>query len=208
MQCEVGHKDVIDDWFGRLPGLQNGFMTRIIAGRLGGRRLRVPGEGTRPTSDRVRESVFNMLAARSDLDGLWVLDLYAGSGALGLEAISRGAAGATFVDSGRRAAATIAANVRACGVASNATVHTRAVSAYLAGAPERRFGVVFADPPYDVVAERIAEDLTLLTAHLDDDALVVVERSTRSTGEVWPSDYEVVVDKSYGDTRVEIGRLV
>ena len=208
MQCEAGHKDVIPDWFGWLPGLQNGLMTRIIAGRLGGRRLRVPGEGTRPTSDRVRESVFNMLAARSDLDGVWVLDLYAGSGALGLEAISRGAAGATFVDSGRRAAVTISANVRACGVAPNATVHTRMVSAYLAGAAERRFGLVFSDPPYDLPADRIAADLALLRSHLDDDALIVVERSTRSTGEIWPSEYEVVVDKSYGDTRVEIARLV
>ena len=199
---------MIPDWFGWLPGLQNGPMTRIIAGRLGGRRLRVPGEGTRPTSDRVRESVFNILAARSDLDGLWVLDLYAGSGALGLEAISRGAAGATFVDSGRRAAVTIAANVRACGVAPNATVHTRTVSAYLAGAAERRFGLVFSDPPYDLRADRITADLELLRSHLDDDALIVVERSTRSTGEIWPSEYEVVVDKSYGDTRVEIARLV
>ncbi|OCH83388.1 MULTISPECIES: 16S rRNA (guanine(966)-N(2))-methyltransferase RsmD [Gordonia] len=183
-------------------------MTRIIAGRLGGRRLRVPGEGTRPTSDRVRESVFNILAARSDLDGLWVLDLYAGSGALGLEAISRGAAGATFVDSGRRAAVTIAANVRACGVGPHATVHTRTVSAYLGGAAERRFGLVFSDPPYDLRADRITADLELLRSHLDDDALIVVERSTRSTGEIWPSEYEVVVDKSYGDTRVEIARLV
>ncbi|WP_435082110.1 16S rRNA (guanine(966)-N(2))-methyltransferase RsmD [Gordonia hongkongensis] len=183
-------------------------MTRIIAGRLGGRRLRVPGEGTRPTSDRVRESVFNILAARSDLDGLWVLDLYAGSGALGLEAISRGAAGATFVDSGRRAAVTIAANLRACGVGPNATVHTRTVSAYLAGAAERRFGLVLSDPPYDLQADRITADLELLRSHLDDDALIVVERSTRSTGEIWPSEYEVVVDKSYGDTRVEIARLV
>lgn len=199
---------MIPDWFGWLPGLQNGPMTRIIAGRLGGRRLRVPGEGTRPTSDRVRESVFNMLAARSDLDGVWVLDLYAGSGALGLEAISRGAAGATFVDSGRRAAVTISANVRACGVAPNATVHTRTVSAYLAGAAERRFGLVFSDPPYDLRADRITADLELLRSHLDDDALIVVERSTRSTGEIWPSEYEVVVDKSYGDTRVEIARLV
>ncbi|SCB84405.1 16S rRNA (guanine966-N2)-methyltransferase [Gordonia sp. v-85] len=199
---------MIPDWFGWLPGLQNGPMTRIIAGRLGGRRLRVPGEGTRPTSDRVRESVFNILAARSDLDGLWVLDLYAGSGALGLEAISRGAAGATFVDSGRRAAVTIAANVRACGVGPNATVHTRTVSAYLAGAAERRFGLVFSDPPYDLRADRITADLELLRSHLDDDALIVVERSTRSTGDIWPSEYEVVVDKSYGDTRVEIARLV
>lgn len=199
---------MIPDWFGRLPGLQNGLMTRIIAGRLGGRRLRVPGEGTRPTSDRVRESLFNILAARSDLDGLWVLDLYAGSGALGLEAISRGAAGVTFVDSGRRAAVTIAANVRACGVGPNATVHTRTVSAYLAGAAERRFGLVFSDPPYDLRADRITADLEMLRSHLDDDALIVVERSTRSTGEIWPSEYEVVVDKSYGDTRVEIARLV
>ena len=102
------------------------------------------------------------------------------------------------------AAVTIAANVRACGVGPNATVHTRTVSAYLAGAAERRFGLVFSDPPYDLRADRITADLELLRSHLDDDALIVVERSTRSTGEIWPSEYEVVVDKSYGDTRVEI----
>ncbi|ATD70564.1 MULTISPECIES: 16S rRNA (guanine(966)-N(2))-methyltransferase RsmD [Gordonia] len=183
-------------------------MTRIIAGELRGRRLRVPGEGTRPTSDRVRESVFNILDARFDLDGLWVLDLYAGSGALGIEAVSRGAAGATFVDSARKAAAVIGANVQVCGIASSTTVLTRPVSAYLSSPPERKYDLVFSDPPYAVDASALSEDLTRLAAtRLAEDALVVVERSARSTGRIWPAGFEVLVDKNYGDTRVEVGEF-
>jgi len=180
-------------------------MTRIIAGDLRGRRLRVPDEGTRPTSDRVRESVFNMLDARFDLDGMSVLDLYAGSGALGIEAVSRGAADVTFVDSGRKAAATIGANVKACGIASSAIVLARSVSAYLSSPPERVFDLVFSDPPYDVDAQTIAADLGHLVSRLAEGALVVVERSTRSRGDIWPEGFEAVLDKSYGDTRVEVG---
>ncbi|WP_238419070.1 16S rRNA (guanine(966)-N(2))-methyltransferase RsmD [Gordonia sp. 'Campus'] len=183
-------------------------MTRIIAGRLRGRRLRVPDEGTRPTSDRVRESLFNLLAARFGLEGLWVLDLYAGSGALGIEAISRGAAGATFVDSNRRAVATIASNLKACGISAEAMVATRTVSAYLSSPPERRFDLVFSDPPYALGADRVADDLGLLLPRLADGALVVVERASRTSGDVWPPGFDVIADKSYGDTRVEVGLRV
>lgn len=208
MQCEVSHKSVTHGCHRGFTGGQNGPMTRIIAGELRGRRLRVPGEGTRPTSDRVRESVFNILDARFDLDGLWVLDLYAGSGALGIEAVSRGAAGATFVDSARKAAAVIGANVQVCGIASSTTVLTRPVSAYLSSPPERKYDLVFSDPPYAVDASALSEDLTRLAAtRLAEDALVVVERSARSTGRIWPAGFEVLVDKNYGDTRVEVGEF-
>lgn len=183
-------------------------MTRIIAGRFRGRRLRVPDEGTRPTSDRVRESVFNMLEARFDLDGLEVLDLYAGSGALGIEAVSRGAAAVTFVESARKAVAVIGANVKACGLADRATLVPRSVSAYLASPAERRFDLVFSDPPYDVSDDRVGEDLAALVAgRLAADALVVVERAARSGEIPWPSGFEIIADKTYGDTRVEVGML-
>ncbi|MGB0437653.1 MAG: RsmD family RNA methyltransferase, partial [Mycobacterium sp.] len=109
-------------------------MTRIVAGALGGRRIAVPqhksGRGTRPTTDRVREAVFNLLAARIDFAGLHVLDLYAGSGALGLEALSRGAASALFVESDARAAAVITQNIAALGVPA-ASVRRGTVGAVL-----------------------------------------------------------------------------
>ena len=107
-------------------------LTRIIGGVAGGRRIAVPPRGTRPTTDRVRESLFNIVAARLDLTGLAVLDLYAGSGALGLEALSRGAASALFVESDPRTAAIIARNIEALGL-PGATLRRGAVAAVLAG---------------------------------------------------------------------------
>ena len=112
-------------------------MTRIIAGRHGGRPLKVPDAGTRPTSDRVREAVFNILDARIDLEGAAILDLYAGSGALGLEALSRGASSAVFVDNRRRATAVVTANLRALGVAEVGRVITAPVSAFSSSSTAR-----------------------------------------------------------------------
>lgn len=123
-------------------------MTRIIGGVAGGRRLAVPPRGTRPTTDRVRESLFNILAARRELTGLAVLDLYAGSGALGLEALSRGAATALFVESDPRAAAVIARNIDTLGL-PGATLRRGAVAAVLAGGAATAVDLVLADPPYD-----------------------------------------------------------
>ena len=121
-----------------------------MAGSLGGRRIAVPqqraGLGTRPTTDRVRESLFNMLAARIDFAGIAVLDLYAGSGALGLEALSRGAASALFVEADARAAAVIERNIVALGV-SGATVHRSAVAAAFRAAAAAPLDLVLADPP-------------------------------------------------------------
>ncbi|OBG94426.1 16S rRNA (guanine(966)-N(2))-methyltransferase RsmD [Mycobacterium sp. E136] len=184
-------------------------MTRIIAGALGGRRITVPqqrsGSGTRPTTDRVREALFNVLAARVDLSGAAVLDLYAGSGALGLEALSRGAAQATFVESDRRAAAVIADNVAALGV-TGATVRRGAVAAVLAADAPRRVDLVLADPPYDVAAEEVESVLRLLAERgwAGAGTVVVVERAANGPPLAWPPGWREWPSRTYGDTRLEL----
>ncbi|WP_223625134.1 16S rRNA (guanine(966)-N(2))-methyltransferase RsmD [Microbacterium sp. EST19A] len=178
-------------------------MTRIIAGRARGARLEVPGSGTRPTSDRVRESLFGALESADAIRGARVLDLYAGSGALGLEALSRGAASTDLVERGRQAAALIrrnAATVVKAGGASAARVHEVAVHTYLLRATGP-FDLVFSDPPYDLDDEAMTADLVALAPLLSPDALVIVERARRST----PPDFaaaglELFREKSYGDT--------
>lgn len=122
---------------------------RIVAGAARGRRLAVPAAGTRPTSDRVRESVFAALeSAYGSLAGLRVLDLYAGSGAFGLEALSRGAAALTLIERDRRAAAVLRRNVEAVGL-PGAAVIVRDVTAVLRTRPAQPYDLVLADPPYD-----------------------------------------------------------
>jgi 16S rRNA (guanine966-N2)-methyltransferase len=140
-----------------------------------------------------------------------VLDLYAGSGALGLESLSRGAASADLVEQGRGAAAVVRRNVAVvakAGATASARVHESSVRSFLQRA-SGPFDLVFSDPPYAVDAAALSEDLTRLAAsRLADGALVVVERSARSTGDIWPRDFDVVVDKNYGDTRVEVGEFI
>ncbi|SIS12651.1 16S rRNA (guanine(966)-N(2))-methyltransferase RsmD [Williamsia sterculiae] len=179
-------------------------MTRIIAGQVRGRSLAVPPSGTRPTSDRVREALFSMIAARMDLGGVAVLDLYAGSGALGLEAVSRGAARATLVERDTRSAAVIVRNIRTCGF-DTVEVARRPVSTLLAG-PSAAFDLVFSDPPYDLPDDSVAADLRALTdgGWLADDALVVVERSSRSPVTVFPVGLEPELSRGYGDTRIDL----
>ena len=124
-------------------------MTRIIAGEAGGRRLRVPrGDRVRPTTDRVRESMFAALGSLTDLGGITVLDAFAGSGALGLEAVSRGAAHATFVERHRSTAAILRANVAALDFGDRCRVVSGDVLGWLGTAGES-FDVAFCDPPYD-----------------------------------------------------------
>lgn len=178
-------------------------MTRIIGGALGGRRIAAPpGAGTRPTSDRVREAIFSALEARIELDGVHVLDLYAGSGALGLEAASRGAARVVLVEHDRRAAATIRRNVADLGLDGVVTVAARAVSAVLDGPPADA-DLVFLDPPYDVGEDVLAGVLAALAAaHLTPEAVVVVERSSRSPEPTWPPGVRRTGDRTYGETRV------
>ncbi|MBM6400470.1 16S rRNA (guanine(966)-N(2))-methyltransferase RsmD [Phycicoccus sonneratiae] len=181
-------------------------MTRIIAGTHGGRTLRTPpGSGTRPTSDRVREALFSALEARDAVRGARVLDLYAGSGALGLEAVSRGARSAVLVESDRRAAATITANVRALGL-EGVRVRASTVAAALSGepGPDEAVDLVLVDPPYDVGEGALAAVLErLVHGRLAPDGLVVVERSSRSPEPVWPDGLERDGRaRRYGETTV------
>lgn len=178
-------------------------MTRIISGRAGGARLDVPPTGTRPTSDRVRESLFGALDAADAIAGARVLDLYAGSGALGLEALSRGAASLDLTESGRAAAAIIrknAATIRRAGVDAPTRVHESSVRAYLQRAVGP-FDLVFTDPPYDIGDAAMDEDLRMLSPLLAPDAIVIVERAKRSTApDLAGAGLDLIREKSYGDT--------
>lgn len=180
-------------------------MTRIVAGSAGGRRLRVPPAGTRPTSDRVREALFNLLAARMDFDGARVLDLYAGSGALGLEALSRGASHALLVESDRKAAAVIRGNIADLAVAG-AELRAGTVTSVLATAPAETYDLVLSDPPYAVDDAAIEADLQALVTNkwLHEDALIVVERSARSPETDWPAPYSALKSRRYGETRIDL----
>ncbi|HYN30317.1 MAG TPA: 16S rRNA (guanine(966)-N(2))-methyltransferase RsmD [Dermatophilaceae bacterium] len=177
-------------------------MTRIIAGRAGGRTLRTPpGRGTRPTSDRVREALFSALDARGAVAGARVLDLYAGSGALGLEAASRGAAAVLLVDSDRRAAGVARGNAAALGLPA-VTVAAAPVATVLAGDPGQGHDLVLADPPYDLPDAELASVLGALAdgGWLADGAVVVVERSSRSPQPVWPGALRPERARRYGET--------
>lgn len=178
-------------------------MTRIIAGAAGGRRLATPqGQATRPTSDRVREALFSAIESRAgSLQGLRFLDLYAGSGAVGLEAWSRGAAAVTMVEQDRRTASLIARNVSDLGCPV-AEVVARSVTAALTSAPGKPFDVVFSDPPYPLSENDLAGDLNALVAGgwLTEDALVVVERGRRSPEPDWPAGLQGTRSKKYGET--------
>lgn len=178
-------------------------MTRIIAGRARGRRLTGPkGSNTRPTSDRVREALFSSLVSLlGSLEGLRFLDLYAGTGAVGLEAWSRGAGVVSFVESDRKAAAVISANAESIGL-HRPRVHAASVSRVLSTSPGAAFDVVFADPPYDLAAADVDVMLAgLLTGSwLTPGAVVVVERSVRAPQPQWPAGLEHLGTKKYGET--------
>jgi 16S rRNA (guanine966-N2)-methyltransferase len=177
-------------------------VTRIVAGTAGGRRLKVPPKGTRPTSERVREALFNALETAGELDGAHVLDLYAGSGALGLEALSRGAAGALFVEADRRAVDVLRGNVAALGLGG--TVRAGQVEAVVAAPAPRPYDLVLADPPYAVDPAALRNVLAALAAGgwLGESALVVVERAARDGAPDWPAGFEPSREKKYGDTAV------
>ncbi len=163
------------------------------------------GRGTRPTTDRVRESVFNLLAARIDFAGLHVLDLYAGSGALGLEALSRGAASALFVESDARAAAVITGNIATLGV-RGASVRQGAVAAVLAAGAVRPVDLVLADPPYEVDDAQVSDMLVAVVSAgwTMPGTVAVVERSTSGPELRWPDRWSAWSARRYGDTRIEL----
>ncbi|MEU5878090.1 16S rRNA (guanine(966)-N(2))-methyltransferase RsmD [Spirillospora sp. NPDC047279] len=177
-------------------------MTRVIAGSAGGRRLAVPpGRDTRPTSDRAREGLFSTVQALlGPLDGLRVADLFAGSGAVGLEALSRGAAHALLVESHPRAIKVVRDNAAALGLPGADPVADK-VERVAAKPPDEPYDLVFADPPY---ALGDAAVLGLLAALRDNgwyapDALVVVERSIRTPALAWPDGYTPERERRYGE---------
>jgi 16S rRNA (guanine966-N2)-methyltransferase len=173
---------------------------RVVAGELGGRKLVAPaGPGTRPTADRVREALFSILG---DVSELRVLDLYAGSGALGIEALSRGAAEAVFVDSSQAAVTAIRRNLSELGI--DAVVARRNALAYLAGAASGQpYDLVFADPPYDS-ALRVAAGLAeRLPPVLSPGAVIVTESNKRAPLEL---PFPLLRERSYGDTRIAVHR--
>ena len=179
-------------------------MTRIVAGDAGGRKLVVPrGEITRPTSDRVREALFSALDARGLVPGARVLDLYAGSGALGLEAASRGAASVVLVDASRQAVDAARANVAALDF-SRVTVVLSSVQRYLTQRAVTASSLVFADPPYVLGQDELTEMLSTLTERgwLQPEALVLLERSARSIEPRWPKGLVRQGIRRYGDTAV------
>lgn len=177
-------------------------MTRIIAGQARGARLDVPSAGTRPTSDRVRESLFGALESADAIVGARVLDLYAGSGALGLETLSRGASAADLVEQGRAAAHIVRRNTATVAKAGApaARVHQSAVRAFLQRATGP-YDLVFSDPPYDLDDAAMTADLVALAPLLAPDALVVIERARRSTPpDLAAAGLVLVRERNYGDT--------
>jgi 16S rRNA (guanine966-N2)-methyltransferase len=181
-------------------------MTRIIAGAFGGRRIQTPkGDGTRPTSDRVREALFSSLESElGGFEGLRVLDLFAGSGALGLEALSRGAEHATFVEASTAAAAVVRRNLDDLG-GRGVVVRSKA-ERWVEDGDRDAFDLVLVDPPYAVATAVV----TSLVADVQQsfaapDALFVVERATRDPF-TWPDGVEALRSKKYGETTIWYGR--
>jgi 16S rRNA (guanine966-N2)-methyltransferase len=170
---------------------------RVIAGTLKGRRLKTPSwEGLRPTSDTLRETLFNILAPR--VAGARVLDGFAGTGAVGIEALSRGAAHVTFVDADRRAAALIEKNLASCRIAERFTVHRGDVAVVVAGLPAgATFDVIVLDPPYD--ASNVPATLAAAAGRLAPEGLIVLERATRREPDIPPS-LDRIRDVKSGDS--------
>lgn len=195
-------------------------MTRIIAGAAGSLRLEVPKAGTRPTSDRVREAIFSALESWGLVDGARVLDLYAGSGALGLEAASRGASAVTLVERHAQAAQVASRNARTVlgsfgrgagrggeGSAPEVVVVKQSVQTFLESAPPggadgdpSLWDVALLDPPYDLGETELAGNLAALVPLLSADAVVLVERSSRSPEPSWPAGLTPLRDRRYGET--------
>ena len=182
-------------------------MTRIISGLAGGRRISTPpGGDTRPTSDRVREALFSRLEHLDVVHQAKVLDLYAGSGALGLEAASRGASSVVLVESEWAAVAVVRKNITELGLAG-VSVRAETVERVLVAGPasdDARCDLVLADPPYDVTEEALGGVLELLVTHewLSEDAFVVIERSARSPEPRWPQGLDGAGERRYGDTKM------
>lgn len=181
-------------------------MTRIIAGLARGRKIAVPPEGTRPTSDRAREGLFSSLQVRYGFEGEIVLDLFAGSGAMGLEALSRGARSVDFVESNEDAVSVIQRNIATVKLTGTQVHHMKA-SSFLSAAGAKRYTMVLADPPYELADDAFTDIAEALIPHLDNGAVVVFERDSAGPETVWPAGYEAVEIKlkkrTYGAARFD-----
>ncbi|MEX2550070.1 MAG: 16S rRNA (guanine(966)-N(2))-methyltransferase RsmD [Nitriliruptoraceae bacterium] len=172
---------------------------RIIAGAAKGRRLQAPpGDDVRPTADRVREALFSSLQAL--LPGARVLDLFAGSGALGLEAASRGAVGVTLVERDRRTLAVLRDNVETVSLPGVAVISAAAQTALAGALPGGPFDVVLADPPYRTPSDEVDAVLAALLRHLAPAAVIVVERDRRDLAPRWPEGLQAAEPRRYGNT--------
>lgn len=185
-------------------------MTRVIAGVAGGRRLAVPGgRATRPTGDRTREGLFGtVLAVLGALDGARVLDLYAGSGAVGLEALSRGADEALLVESDPRAASVVKANIAALGLPGARLRRDRVARVLTGGVDGGRYDLVFCDPPYALADTEVTEVLAMVLTGgwAAPGALLAVERATRGAPVEWPAGCRPDRSRRYGDATLWYGR--
>jgi len=192
-------------------------VSRIIAGSRGGQRIAMPpGDRARPTTDRVREALFSAIAAwagtaaepvERSLGGLAFCDLYAGSGAVGLEAASRGASRVLLVERDHRTAQLSRRNAEALGLAVE--ILTSSVEQVLRKSPDRPFDIVFADPPYELDTPTVSAQIELLVVNswADRDSLIVVERSRRSPKLVWPDVAAQRWSRAYGETILCFGAL-
>lgn len=182
-------------------------MNRIISGEARGRKIKVPPEGTRPTSDRAREGLFSSLQVRFGFTDQTVLDLFAGSGALGLEAASRGACEVVLVENDPKAVQVIEHNAAVVGH-PRVRVEPVKASTYLARAPKKHFSMVLADPPYALTDEAVVEMLQALRPALVDGAAVVVERHRDSPETAWPAGFTPTTQKlkkrTYGIARMDM----
>ncbi len=176
-------------------------MPRIIAGSAKGSRIQVPAKGTRPTSERAREALFSRLESWDALTNARVLDLYAGSGALALEALSRGARRAVVVENGRQAARVAQANVVGTGFQRQAKVRSQTAAAFLE-AERTQFDLVFMDPPYDQPDSDLRDALRALVPLLDKEATVVVERQAAAPSPELPPELFVLDSRRWGAGRV------
>lgn len=184
-------------------------MSRIVAGAAGGSVLvSVPGDGTRPTTDRVKEALFSRLESMNMLSDVRVLDLYAGSGSLGVESASRGAKSVELVEFNDKAAAVCQLNAQLVNKVLGTkavTVQRSKVESFLARVAEAgvdQWDLVFMDPPYPLTEEELALVLSLLAPGLSSYAVVVVERSARTPEPSWPDSLERFAEKKYGETRL------
>jgi 16S rRNA (guanine966-N2)-methyltransferase len=185
-------------------------VTRIIAGQARGRRLNVPpGQGTRPTSDRAREGLFSALDAKlKGLHGIRIIDAYAGSGAVGIEALSRGAAAALLIESDRRAAEVIKGNLAQLGLPGGRLVTDRVEKLAAERCAGEPYDVLFLDPPYALDAAALAALITGFAERgwLAADALVCVERATRDPEWIWPEGFDSLRARAYGEGMLWYGQ--